>query len=65
MPQIIIKISKAGGAVEVEAHGIKGTGCDALLSALSAELGEVIEDQATAEYWEAEQGELVAEGMGW
>jgi len=65
MAKIIVKISKLGKPTEVEAHDIKGTGCEALLDALTRELGEVLEDRPTADYWEAEHGELIAEGTGW
>jgi len=65
MVKITVKINKNGGAAVVEAHGIKGTGCDALLNALTRELGTIVEDTPTAEYYEAEPGEMVLESGGW
>lgn len=61
MAKIRVKIAK-DGKVETEVQGVKGTGCQALLDALTANLGATIEDNATGEYYEAEQGEYVVEG---
>lgn len=45
------------GKIETEVQGVKGTGCTAILDALTAHLGTVIDDAPTAEYYEAEAWE--------
>jgi hypothetical protein len=56
MIKITVTISPKG-QVKTEANGIKGTGCTAILDALTANIGSIVEDTPTAEYYEAEQWE--------
>lgn len=43
------------GKITTVVQGVKGAGCESLLEALTREIGQVIDDQATSEYWESEQ----------
>ena len=52
---ITIKVTiSPKGKIETEVQGVKGTGCTAILDALTAQIGTAVEDRPTDEYYEAE-----------
>jgi len=55
--RIIVKIGKDGN-IETTVHGVKGTGCTALVDALTAQLGDTTADSETPEFYETSQSQL-------
>ena len=51
MSKIIVTID-AEGNLTTEVQGVTGSGCETLLNALTAELGETTEDNTKPEYWD-------------
>lgn len=60
---ITVDIS-ATGEVKVEAHGFKGSGCEAATKAIEAALGETSERKKKTEYYQASVGTAQKQGIG-